>query len=61
MQTCHPESSGDNEVSTAAAIAASEVLGVSHLVKLTIFVEGEEIPHYKNFQLSQTAIGHHHF
>lgn len=56
-----PQSMGNNNISTAAAIAASGIFGVSHLVKLTIFVEGEEISHYKNFQLSQTAIGHHNF
>lgn len=52
---------GSTQRSTAAAIAASEIFGVSHLVKLTIFVEGKEIPHYKSLQLSQTVIGHHQF
>jgi uncharacterized protein involved in type VI secretion and phage assembly len=50
-----------NKKSNAAAIAASEVFGVSHLTKLTIVVEGTQIKHYKHFQLSQSAIGHHSF
>ena len=47
--------------SNAAAMAASEVFGVSHLAKLTIVVEGTQITHYKHFQLSQTTSEHHHF
>jgi uncharacterized protein involved in type VI secretion and phage assembly len=50
-----------NKKSNAAAIAASEVFGVSHLTKLTIVVEGTQIKHYKHFQLSQSAVGHHSF
>jgi hypothetical protein len=50
-----------NKKSNAAAIASSAVFGVSHLTKLTIVVEGTQIKHYKHFQLSQSAIGHHNF
>jgi uncharacterized protein involved in type VI secretion and phage assembly len=50
-----------SRVSTAAAIASSGIFGVSHLVRLTIFVEGKEIPGYKHFHLSQVAAGHHNF
>jgi len=47
--------------SNADAIAASQIFGVSHLVALSIFVEGKEIPHYKSFQLHQGTSGHHDF
>lgn len=50
-----------NQASNALLIAANEILGVSHLVKLTIVVEGEQIKSYKYFNLSQTAMGHHQF
>lgn len=57
-----PSSNGNsNKKSNAAAIAASAVFGVSHLAKLTIVVEGTQIKHYKHFQLSQSATGHHSF
>jgi len=51
----------NKKVSNAAAIAASEVFGVSHLTKLTIVVEGTQIKSYKHFHLSQTTSEHHHF
>ncbi|HZH73430.1 MAG TPA: phage baseplate assembly protein V [Mariniphaga sp.] len=47
--------------SNAALIAANRIFGVNHLVALTIFVEGEEITHYKHFELSQSAVKHHTF
>ena len=51
----------DNKISTAAAIASSAVFGVSHLVRLTIYMQGKEIARFKHFHLSQTTAGHHSF
>lgn len=53
--------SSSQGISNADAIAGSQIFGVSHLVALTIFVEGKEIPHYKSFQLHQIARKHHTF
>lgn len=47
--------------SNAMLIAENEVLGVAHLIKLTIVVEGTHIKSYKHFTLSQSVTQHHHF
>ena len=47
--------------SNSVLMAAHELLGVSHLTKLTIVVEGTQIKSYKHFHLSQTTSEHHHF
>ena len=52
---------GGNTITNAAAIAASQIFGVSHLAKLTIVVEGQQILNYAHFQLSQSAVDHHGF
>ena len=47
--------------SKANAIANSEMFGVTHLVDLTIVIEGTECRHFKNFHLNQDIKGHHRF
>jgi len=52
---------GSNRPSNSVLIAANELMGVSHLVKLTIVVEGRLIASYKDFRLTQHTGGHHQF
>ncbi|NAW50033.1 Vgr family protein [Elizabethkingia argentiflava] len=50
-----------NPTSTAQAISQNQIFGISHLVRLTIFVDKKAIPLYKYFDLVQTAVDHHSF
>ena len=56
-----PQPMSSKKTSNSVLMAAHELLGVSHLTKLTIVVEGTQIKSYKHFQLSQTTSEHHHF
>ena len=56
-----PQPISSKRASNSVLMAAHELLGVSHLTKLTIVVEGTQIKSYKNFHLSQTASEHHQF
>lgn len=53
--------SGTTKPSNSVLIAANELMGVSHLVKLSIVVEGRLITSYKDFRLSQHTGTHHQF
>lgn len=51
----------NDKPSNAQLINDNLVLGVAHLVKLTLVVEGRQIKNFKHFTLSQSASKHHHF
>ncbi|MFZ4861462.1 type VI secretion system Vgr family protein [Sphingobacterium sp. Mn56C] len=55
------DSGGQGQKSNASLMAKNEISGISHLVKITIVVEGKQLLYYKNFHLKQTVSGHHQF
>ena len=50
-----------NIISNATAIKEHFRLGINHLVKLTIVVEGQLLRNYKSFELIQSTKTHHEF
>lgn len=50
-----------SKIHNAAAIPASEILGINRVVKVDIVIEGKEIRHFKHFKLIQSAVKHHEF
>lgn len=50
-----------SKIHNAEAISSSQVLGINRVVKLEIVVDGKVIRHFKHFELSQSAVRHHHF
>lgn len=50
-----------SKIHNAKAIPGSQLQGLNRVVQLDIVVEGKPIPHFKHFQLKQSATRHHEF